>query len=126
MNSAERAARLAMTVDEEADRIRREEHAIAAKRRRGNWRWRMLGAELQLRNKALPTLQLDILRTEARDLMLALGTALDEKPPAARRMSKTEKARDARARRAWDKAHGSERAMALRAMAKEFATGGGW
>lgn len=115
-----------MMVDDEADRIRAEEHAIAAKRRRGNWRWRQLGQELQLRNRALPTLQLDLLGTEARDLMLALGAALNEKPPTARRMTKAEKARDAKARRAWDKAHGGERALALREMAKEFAQGGGW
>jgi hypothetical protein len=126
MNSAERAERLRLVVDEEADRIRKEEHAIAAKRRRGSWLWRPVGVELQFRSKALPTVQLDLLRTEARDLMLALGAALGEKPPKAPRMSKADKARDARARRAWDKAHGGERAMALRSMAEEFASGGGW
>lgn len=126
-DSADRAARLALVVDDEADRVRREEHAIAAARRHGTWRWRPVGAdELQLRSASLPTLPLDLLRSEALDLMNALAKALNEKPPATPRMSKREREAQKKRRGVWNKAHAVERAHALKAMAEEFRETGGW
>lgn len=126
MTSAERAARLAKAQDAEADAVRRAEHAAAAKRRHGAWTWRPIGREVQFRSRTLPTLRLDMLRAEASDLMRALAKALGERPPSTPRLSKRERSLDTKARRAWDKAHADERALALAELAKEFRETGGW
>jgi hypothetical protein len=126
MTSEERAARLKLVPDEEADRIRAEEHAIAASRRLGSWRWSHIGGDLQLRSKSLPTMRLDLLRSEAVDLMRALAKALDEKLPKQPRLTKTQRKADTAARKRWNKAHEIERAYALKQMAEEFAASGGW
>lgn len=124
--STARAARLALVADDEADRIRREEHAAAAKRRFGTWRWRFVGDEVHLRSSATPTLRIDVLRSEANDLMNALARALNEPRPATPRMTKAERARDRKARRGWNKQNAFERAQALKQLAKDFSEGGGW
>lgn len=123
--SADRAARLKL-VDDEADEVRREEHEAASKRRYGNWRWRIFGDEIQFRNVTLPTLRIDLLRSEARDFGMAIGTALYEKPLPMVRITKAERARQKKARGAWNKAHAIERAAALKALADEFRENGGW
>lgn len=126
--SALRAARLALvnSSEDEADKLRREEHAIAAKRRQGHWRWRPIGDELQFRSKTLPTLRIDVLRPEARDLMLALAAALNEKAPPSARMTKREKAEAIKARNAWKRSNAAEHAAALRRVLEDFAETGGW
>lgn len=126
MTPTERAARLSLVVDDEAERIRKEEHAIAASRRCGAWRWRPIGGEIQFRNKTLPTLRLDITHTEAADLLRALSRALDEKPPKQPRITKTQRLADQRARRKWNKTNEIERRYALQQLVKEFAESGGW
>lgn len=126
MNSADRAARLALVKDDEADRIRAEEHAIAAARRYGTWTWRFVGSEVHLRSRTLPTLRLDMMRSEAADLMRALSRALGETLPKQPRITAAQRKADKRARSTWNKANAAERTAAIRAMAEEFAATGGW
>jgi len=126
MNSAQRAQRLALVRDDEIDRIREEEHKLAASRRVGGWSWRPIGVELQFRSKALPTIRLDLMRSEAADLMRALSKALDEKLPKQPRVTKTQRKADLAARKRWNKANAFERAHAIKLLAEEFSTGGGW
>jgi hypothetical protein len=126
MTSAERAARLQLVKDDEIERIVREERALAEGRRHGSWRWTPIGEELQFRSKALPTMRLDMLRSEAADLMRALGKALGEKPLPAFRVTKRQRAADKKSRKAWNKAHEIERSYALKQMAEEFKATGGW
>lgn len=126
MTPAERAERLKLAVDDEADRVRAEERAVAAARKHGLWHWRPVGGELQFRSRSLPTLRLDILRSEARDLAVAISKALGEKALALPRTPATQRQRDTKARRAWNKAHETERAAALKQLAEDFAAGGGW
>lgn len=126
MNSAERAAKLAIVRDDEAERVWREENALRQARRHGAWRWDVVGEELHFRSKALPTARLDMLRSEAVDLMNALSKALGEKLPKPVRVSAAQRKRDSKARKAWNKAHEVERSYALKLMAEEFAATGGW
>ena len=121
-----RAARLASVADDEAERIRQEEHAAAAARQHGSWRWRFVGDEVHLRSKALPTIRIDLLRPEAVDLLRALSKALDEKLPKQPRVSKADRKAATGARRKWNKEHEAERRYAIRELAKEFAERGGW
>lgn len=95
----------------------------------GGWRFRLAGhgAELQIRNTKTPTLRLDLLRTEARDLMLTLAMALDEPTGGIVRATLWERFRDWLARRTWRKAHEAELRFALRKLAEEFQESeGGW
>lgn len=128
MTSAERAARLRLVQqDDEDELVRREEYAAAAARRVGDWRWRPLGeSELQFRCRAIPPLQLDLTRSEARELLLALAKALGEKPPPVVKATPWMRLIDWLARRTWRKAHETEVRMALYEQAKEFREGGGW
>lgn len=127
MNSAERAQILRLaTVEDEADRIRREEHEAQAKRKHGNWQWRFIGEEIHLRNKTLPTLRLDMLRPEASDLIAAVAKALNEKRPSQPRISKREREAAKKHRGAWNRANAAERANAMKLLAEEFAERGGW
>ena len=123
MNSAERATRLQLVEDDETVRQERE---LAHSRRLGPWRWRPVGVELQFRSRALPTLQLDLLRTEAADLMKALAKALHEKAPIVPRISRRDREAAARARGKWNKAHAIERAAALKSLVEQFSETGGW
>lgn len=127
MTSDERAARLRLVQqDAEDDATYREELAIAAARKHGDWRWRPVGPELQIRTRANPTLQLDLTRTEAHSLMLALSMALSEKPPNAARPSPWWRFMDWLARSTWRRSHAAEAKLAMIERAKEFRDGGGW
>lgn len=126
MNSAERAARLAVVHDDEAERVWREEKAMAESRKLGSWRWTPIGDELQLRSRALPTLPLDLTRSEAADLMRALAAALNEPAPPVVRRSWFGRLHDWLARRTWNRRHTIERRYAMKQMADEFGQSGGW
>lgn len=117
MNSAERAARLSLV---HVDDIRPPPGV-------GGWGWRVLGREVQLRNKRLPHLRLDLTVTEAHDLIDTLILAVDEH--AARpvvRASLWGRFVDWLARNSWRRKHAFEQAEAMRLLAEEFAEKGGW
>jgi len=124
--SADRAARLQLVKDDEIERIVREERALAEKRRFGSWHWTPIGDELQFRSKTLPTMPLDLTRTEADDLMRAIGLALHERPPLTPRRSLWARFADWLVRRTWNRKHEIERSYALKQMADEFKERGGW
>jgi hypothetical protein len=126
MTPAERASRLALVRDDEADRVRAEEHMIAAARRVGAWRYQFIGDEIQLRSRALPTMPLDLTRSEAKDLLCALALALNETPPLSPRVPLWRRMTDWLARRTWNRRHTVERAYAMKRLADEFREGGGW
>lgn len=126
MTSDERAQRLAVVRDAEVEALYRAERALADARRHGSWRWTPIGDELQFRSKALPTMPLDLTRTEAGDLLLALAKALDEQPPPMVRRSWLLRLRDWLARHTWNRSHEVERRYALQQMADEMRERGGW
>jgi len=126
VNSAERAAKLAVVRDDEAERVWREERALAQSRKVGSWRWTPIGDELHLRSKALPTIRIDVTRSEARDLMAALAAALNEVLPVTPQRAVWLRLTDWLARRTWNRKHEVERAWVLKEMADEFRERGGW
>lgn len=93
----------------------------------GAWRYRVIGRELQLRNKKLPHLRLDVTATEAVDLLKTLEVALGEQAamPVVR-PSLWWRFRDWLSRRQWNRKHKEERAAALRELASEFERTQGW
>lgn len=116
MTSAERAARLVLVNTEPPP-------VMGA----GGWRFRIAGRELQLRNARLPHLRMDLLLTEACDLADAIHMAVSEfKSYPAVRVSWWSRFVDWLARRTWNRKHAIERAAALKALADEFKTTGGW
>lgn len=93
----------------------------------GAWRWRVVGGEVQLRNRRLPHLPLDLTTSEAAELHEALGAAVfDSLTMPVVRVPLWRQFRDWLARRTWNRRHEFERAEALKTMAEEFRTGGGW
>lgn len=117
MDSAERVARLELV---QVDDIRPPPGV-------GGWGWRVIGNELQFRNKKLPHLRLDLTTSEALWLQQTLSIALGEW--AARpvvRVSWLRRFGDWLARRTWRRKHAFEQAEAMKALSEEFQTRGGW
>ena len=93
----------------------------------GAWRFRVVGGEVQLRNRRLPHLMLDLTTSEAAELHEALGAAVfDALTMPLVRVPLWMRVRDWLARRTWRRRHAYEQAEALKRMAEEFRTGGGW
>lgn len=119
IDSATRAARLSLVSKE-----------VVAPEGVGGWRFRIVGhgREIQLRNKRLPHLRLDMTTTEAHDLASSIGMALDEASlmPVVR-VSPWARFVDWFARWTWRRAHRVEQEHALAELAKEFRESkGGW
>jgi hypothetical protein len=94
----------------------------------GGWRLRIVGSEIQLRNKRLPHLRLDLLPSEAADLRETLSDALLEvslRPSV--KVSWWQRVSDWLARRTWKRKHAFEQTEAMRLLVEEFKESkGGW
>ncbi len=118
MSSVERAERLLFVVP----------HTEVPLTGVGGWRFRVVGQEIQLRNRRLPHLRMDLLLTEAADLESTLQAAIvDLQSRPVVRLSWWRRAADWLARRTWRRQHAEEQAAALEQLAKEFEESrGGW
>lgn len=95
--------------------------------RRGEWRWRVIGREVQFRNRRLPHLRLDLTISEAAELRDSLCDAIfEQKSQPIIQIGWWYRAVDWLSRRTWRRKHAIEQAAALKALAEEFAKGGGW
>src|SRR5688572_23616218 len=74
----------------------------------GEWKWRELGREVQLRNKRLPHLTIDLFRSEAEVLFQALGLVLSKPAPLPYRAPWRERLRMWWMRRIWNRKHADE------------------
>lgn len=87
----------------------------------GDWKWRELGREVQLRNKRLPHLTIDLFRSEAEVLFQALGLILSKPTPLPYRAPWRERLRMWWVRAVWNRRNARELDEHRAALLKEFA-----
>jgi hypothetical protein len=87
----------------------------------GDWKWRELGREVQLRNKRMPHLPIDLFRTEAEVLFQALGLILSKPTPLPYRAPWRERLRMWWMRAVWNRKNARELDEHRAALLKEFA-----
>lgn len=86
----------------------------------GEWKHRVFGEEVQLRNAALPHLALDLYRAEAEHLYAALAEVLCEPMVLPYKLSRWERFRQWWLRVVWRRRHYAELAAAREAFVEEF------
>lgn len=119
-----------MTPTERAERLALVPGPPPAPEGLGGWRFRIAGhgRELQLRNRRLPHLRLDLTTTEAHDLAKSIGLALEDVSlmPVVT-VSWWIRLADWFARQTWKRRHFEEQRLAMAELAKEFRESkGGW
>ena len=87
----------------------------------GAWKWRELGREIQLRNKRLPHITIDLFRAEAEVLFQALGLILSKPTPLPYRSPWHERLRMWWMRAVWNRKNARELDEHRAALLKEFA-----
>jgi hypothetical protein len=86
----------------------------------GAWKWRELGRELQLRNKRLPHITVDLFRSEAEVLFQALELILSKPTPLPYRSPWHERLRMWWSRAVWNRKNARELDEHRAALLKEF------